>query len=227
MIDLSEETPFASGAHRLCYVHPDQPALCLKVLSPGGIARRYRRQPWAKRWLGRSRLDDNRQEQTGYAQRAIRHAENDSPVWRHLPQFHGVQPTTGGLANVTDLIRSDNGNIAPTLADLIAARGLDDGIRQSLTELGNWLLETGVLSRNLLPHNLVARSTGDRIQLFLIDGLGAPGLTGMAAATPGGRHRYITRRVDRMWVRARWEANGKPGSWEATEKASRRRRNRL
>ncbi|PAV25872.1 hypothetical protein CF392_08750 [Tamilnaduibacter salinus] len=223
MIDLSQQTPFAGGEHRLCYTHPDHPGLCLKVLRPGSIERRYQRQSPLKRCLGRRRLDDNRQEQAGYAQRVILRAGSDNPVWRHLPRFHGVVPTTDGPANVTDLIRDDNGQIAPTLSDRLAERGLDEALRHSLTEFADWLLETGVLSRNLLPHNLVARSCGARFQLFLVDGLGAPGLTGLAAASRTGRRRYIARRIDRMWVRARWEANGKPGSWEAVEAASRRR----
>ena len=62
MIDLGTCQPFASGYNRHCFRHPDDPSLCLKVLRPENIEARYQRQPWAKKLLGRRRIDDNAQE---------------------------------------------------------------------------------------------------------------------------------------------------------------------
>ena len=35
MINLDEVTPFAEGGNRMCFVHPDNPNRCLKVIHPG------------------------------------------------------------------------------------------------------------------------------------------------------------------------------------------------
>ena len=35
MIVLSNSTPFAEGGNRKCYVHPNNPDRCLKVVHPG------------------------------------------------------------------------------------------------------------------------------------------------------------------------------------------------
>ena len=35
MINLSDATPFAEGGNRKCYVHPNNPDRCLKVIHSG------------------------------------------------------------------------------------------------------------------------------------------------------------------------------------------------
>ena len=35
MIDLDGLTPFAEGGNRKCFIHPDNPNRCLKVVHPG------------------------------------------------------------------------------------------------------------------------------------------------------------------------------------------------
>ena len=35
MINLDDITPFAEGGNRMCFVHPDNPSRCLKVVHPG------------------------------------------------------------------------------------------------------------------------------------------------------------------------------------------------
>lgn len=49
MIDLSNQTPFASGSNRHCYRHPSYPDRCLKVIRPDNIEARYQRQPALKK----------------------------------------------------------------------------------------------------------------------------------------------------------------------------------
>src|SRR5690606_34067425 len=128
MIDLTALTPFASGANRHCFVHPDDPARCLKVIRPENIEARFRRQPAFKRLLGRQRLNDNLQEQRAYRQTAIQQliaAGKEEIPWQHLPRLFGSRATSAGAANESELIRTAAGDIAPTLERYLAGDGFD------------------------------------------------------------------------------------------------------
>lgn len=221
MIDLSGLEPFASGYNRHCYQHPDDPALCLKVLRPENIEARYQRQAWPKKVLGKARIDDNRQEIRAHQQPAIRKLlkENQgSLVWAHLPRFHGTADTSLGPANISELITGTNDSPAETLEHYLQRRGFDQPIKDAVQRLCNWLLETGILTRNLLPHNLVIADRNGQPELFLVDGLGAPAIPDKLAAIPAWRWRYINRRIRRFYLRIQWETGDHSRSWEASQK---------
>lgn len=216
MIDLSQQEPFAAGYNRTCYIHPNDPKLCLKVLRPENIDRRYARQAWYKKILGKSRINDNLQELAAYDQTAITHGGEQ--VWSHLPRFYGQEPTTLGPANSSELITNNDGTPGITLETYLQRQGFDRPIQTSIDRFCRWLRETGILTRNLLPHNLVVVTRDQQLELYLVDGLGAPGIPARLAMLPAYRQRYIERKIRRFWKRVEWEANGRKGSWEAAEK---------
>lgn len=221
MIDLSGCEPFASGYNRHCYRHPEDPALCLKVLRPENIEARFQRQAWPKKMLGRTRIDDNRQEQGAHQQRAIETLLTEghsSRVWAHLPRFHGTVDTSLGTANVSEFISGRNGAPAETLEHYLQHRGFDQPIQDAVDRFCNWLLETGILTRNLLPHNLVIADRNGQPELLLVDGLGAPTIPDKLAAMPAWRRRYINRRIRRFYLRINWETGNRDKSWEASQK---------
>lgn len=221
MIDLSALEPFASGYNRHCYRHPDTPALCLKVLRPENIEARFQRQTWPKKALGKARIDDNHQELRAHQQQAIRKllAEGRSSlVWAHLPRFHGTADTSLGMANVCEFISGNDGAPAETLEHYLQRSGFDQPIQDAAERFCNWLLETGILTRNLLPHNLVMANKSGQPELFLVDGLGAPAIPDKLAVIPAWRRRYITRRIRRFYLRINWETGGRAESWEASQK---------
>lgn len=220
IIDLSGQRPFAEGDNRVCFIHPNDPSRCLKVMKPAVVERQYARAPWHKKLRGKSAMDDNQREVKAYRQRAIR--TGGERVWEHLPRWYGVAQTSLGPANATDLIATAPGEAAPTLAQLLQTRGLDESLQTSLTALEHWLRHTQILSRNLLPHNIVARQEDGGFRLFLIDGLGAPTVASIVGFSKAWRRHYIERRIQRMWLRVRWEAGGRDGRWEDVEQAGRR-----
>ncbi|MDG5501337.1 PhoP regulatory network YrbL family protein [Marinobacter sp. BGYM27] len=219
MIDLNGMTPFAEGDNRLCFIHPDNPRHCLKVMKPHLADQQYTDAPWYKKLRGRKALNDNEREISAYHQRAIVHGGDQ--IWHHLPRWHGVTPTTLGDASETDFISDDQGNPAPTLEKLLKQQGTDPVVTASLQQLEAWLRETQVLSRNLLPHNIVAKTIGPRYQLYLIDGLGPPTVASILGWSEAWRKHYIERRIQRMWLRANWEAGGREGQWSDIERADR------
>ncbi|MGB1950384.1 MAG: YrbL family protein [Marinobacter sp.] len=221
MIDLGTCQPFASGYNRHCFRHPGDPLLCLKVLRPENIEARYQRQPLAKKLLGRRRIDDNAQELKAHRQRAIRHLLSRGEaevVWQHLPRFHGAELTSLGSANVSELLLDDQGQPAPTLEHYLRHRGFDQPMRDAVGRFCRWLQDTGILTRNLLPHNLVVVNRHQRPELYLVDGLGAPTVPDKLATVPAWRQRYIERRIRRFYLRIDWELSDRNNSWESAQK---------
>jgi hypothetical protein len=219
MITLEDQTPFAEGDNRLCYVDPRDDQRCLKVLKPGSLKHQYQTAKWHKRIRGRRALDDNLREADAYRQSAI--TKGPDSAWEHLARWHGQVETDLGIANVTQLVGPRPGQSGPTLESLLKSRGLTPEISRALDQLANWLQATGILTRNLLPHNLVAAEQPAGMKLYIIDGLGAPVTARVLALNPLLRRRYINRRIRRMWLRARWEAHGREGLWEEVEQQDR------
>lgn len=216
-VNLDNLSPFAQGANRYCYQHPDNPNRCLKVIRQENIKARYRRQSPVKRLLGSARLNDNAQELKAHAQPAIRQllrAGTESIVWSHLPRFYGSVETTLGPGNESELIRCTDGSVAPTLESLIRSRKLTTDLQDAIGRFEAWLAETRILTRNLLPHNLVVTDRSGQPELFLVDGLGAPTIPQALAGVPGWSERYITRKIARFHTRLAWEQDSRGLSWE-------------
>ena len=216
MIDLTDCQPFARGGNRDCYRHPNMPDRCLKIVRPEALAARRGRQPLYKRWRSTHAIDDNQQEHGAYQQLLKDHPENDA-LWHHLPRYYGQVTTSLGLANVCELITGVDNTPAPTLEALIKAGPLTPAIMDAIQTFQQWLRQHQVLTRNLLPHNLVLGLRDQRLHLVLIDGLGAAWTQRGLTRLPGGRQRYIERRIIKMNRRLRWEQEGRPGHWENAE----------
>ena len=46
MINLQGVRPFAEGGNRICYVHPNDKNLCLKITKPEVVKKMYSRIEW-------------------------------------------------------------------------------------------------------------------------------------------------------------------------------------
>ncbi|QIL91226.1 hypothetical protein GNX18_16640 [Microbulbifer sp. SH-1] len=222
MIDLTNAEPFASGGNRHCYRHPQFADRCVKVMRPGRVAELRRRAPWYKALGSDRQFDDNAREVDGYRQKVLNNAEPASPVWAHLPRWYGVEDTSIGVGAVSELILDADGAPGITLENYLQQYGLDDTIRGALARFSQWLRATGVLTKNLLPHNLVLSHRHGQPELFLIDGLGSAAFLPFAEYFAFSRRRYIERRIEKMWKRIHWEVSDRSLSWAQAEKLSRR-----
>ena len=221
MLNLDGLTPFAQGYNRFCFIHPKDSNVCLKVIRPENIELRFNRQSVLKKCLGRERLNDNSQEMAAYRQSAIRSlmaAGQPCLAWRHLPEFFGSVATSMGPANASELIRCADGTIALTLEELLKKDGYTPMLKAAVDRFILWLGTHGILTRNLLPHNLVLSDRSGTAELFLIDGLGAPPVQNQMARISHWRNHYISRKSKRFGQRIRWEAQGRNTSWEAFQK---------
>ncbi len=212
-LDLTGLQPFAQGSNRLCFQHPDDTDRCLKVIRPENIEARFKRQSKLKNLLGKQRLNDNIQELKAHQQPALMQLDADTQG-SHLPQFYGSVETSLGQANESELIRCADGHVAPTLEALIRHQNLSPELTKAVDEFLAWLRQTRILTRNLLPHNLVVSDRSGQPQLFLIDGLGAPTIPQALASVPGWSTHYIERKIARFRKRLAWEQNNEGLSWE-------------
>jgi len=216
-IDLKHLVPFAQGANRYCFQHPENKDRCLKVIRPENIEARYHRQPPLKRLLGTARLNDNSQELKAHMQPAIRRliqGKNESILWAHLPQFYGSIETSLGHANESELIRCADGTVAPTLESFVRNGELSNQLQKAIKRFEAWLAQTRILTRNLLPHNLVVTDRSGQPELFLVDGLGAPAIPQALAVVPGWSDHYIARKLERFHKRMMWEQSNEGHSWK-------------
>ncbi|WP_254774206.1 YrbL family protein [Marinobacter sp. AC-23] len=190
-------------------------------MRPENIEARHQRQQPLKKLLGKSRLNDNKQELRAHQQSAIVSLikqGHESTVWSHLPRFYGETPTSLGAANESELLLDDHGDPAQTLERYLQQYGFDASIKAAVERLCHWLQETGILTRNLLPHNLVIIERDSQQEILLVDGLGAPTVPRLLSALPAWRKRYITRRVRRFYKRIDWELSDREYSWEVSQR---------
>lgn len=170
MIRLEHLQPIGHGSHRMCFVHPDRPDLCLKIMiadssssnsSPG----------FKKSVFGFQGLSSSENALEFEAYQDLEKLQNPA-IWRHIPRCHGMVVTDLGPALATDYIRNLDGQCAETLAQRLG-RNYDSSCETALAEFKTFLLETLIRIGDLHPSNLmicrIDETQGER--LYLVDGL--------------------------------------------------------
>ena len=174
MLKLSDLQPFARGGNRLCYVHPEDPGLCVKVRRPDFTLRDRRRQKgFPKNLRPLSSFDDNLEEE-----RVMRELERHygEVVFKHVSRCYGLVETDMGKGLVSELIRDGSGRISQTLKKYLWDCGLTSAVDQAIDNLIAFWAEARVPSRDLLLHNIVVQQDHAKIvRLVVIDGLGSSG----------------------------------------------------
>lgn len=170
MITLCTQEPLFIGGTRFVYQHPEDPGRCIKVLRPErtGAARRARKRGW-KRWLPPSAFDDQLKEIRAYEALLAR---RDSRQWDYVPEYFGTVQTDAGIGIVTRLWRNADGSWPENLERLLP-RGLDPALHAALQQFAAGMLARRILSRDLLPHNMIAVHQGTaQPRILLVDGIG-------------------------------------------------------
>ena len=211
MIDLSGSTPFAEGGNRKCFIHPAQSDRCLKVVHPGLLEEIIKNKPWYKKFRSKDSFDDNLREQEAYKQKAL--MVDNPEIWKHLAQWYGMVETNIGLASETELIKN-NGQIAETLENYLFSNGLTNEIKIAINEFHQWLRDNLILTKNLIPHNLVIKNEKDEMIIKIIDGLGSQAFVPLPKYSSFFAERYVERRIELMWSRINWDLSGRKGNWK-------------
>lgn len=193
-------TPFGTGGRRFCFVHPCDPAKCVKVLRQdvGRTVRLKKKQRLLPAWFLRQ-YDNNAHEKSVLEALERRIGLEMS---RHLPRSYGMVATDMGPGLVLDLIRDADGHISRSIRELITSKVELAVVRPAFEEFSEFLMQHLILTRQLLDHNLVAQARADGSwRLYLIDGLGDPAWLPLShLISPLARAR-IRRNIASAWPR--------------------------
>ena len=211
MINLEGVRPFAEGGNRVCYIHPDNKNLCLKISKQEVIKKIRSNAPWYKKLRSEKSFDDNFREERAYQQRAVK--ENPQKIWRHLARWHEFVETSKGLASCTELI-TNNDKVALNLEEYLFSKGRTLEINIALKEFEMFLKETKLLTKNIIPHKLAVKENDPGLTLKIIDGLGCMSFIPLPEISDAFAKRYIKRRIELMYSRIEWDLSGRKGSWK-------------
>ena len=211
MINLDGVRPFAEGGNRVCYIHPDNKNLCLKISKQEVVKKMRSNAPWYKKLRSEQSFDDNFREERAYQQRAIK--ENPQKIWRHLAKWHEFVETSKGLASCTELI-TNNDKVALNLEEYLFSKGRNSEINIALKEFEMFLKETKLLTKNIIPHNLAVKENDSGLTLKIIDGLGCMSFIPLPEISDAFAKRYIKRRIELMYSRIEWDLSGRKGNWK-------------
>lgn len=211
MINLEGVRPFAEGGNRVCYIHPDNKNLCLKISKQEVIKKIRSNAPWYKKLRSEKSFDDNFREERAYQQRAVK--ENPQKIWRHLARWHEFVETSKGLASCTELI-TNNDKVALNLEEYLFSKGRNSEINSALKEFEMFLKETKLLTKNIIPHNLAVKENDSGLTLKIIDGLGCMSFIPLPEISDAFAKRYIKRRIELMYSRIEWDLSGRKGNWK-------------
>ncbi len=198
VIDLGgEEKAFSGGGNRLCFVHPQDPRQCIKVLRPErSPARKRRERGFPKNLKPLSAFDENVQEVRVF-RRIARYV--GEAAFAHIPRFYGLVETNFGPGVCSELIRDDDGSISITLKQYLWVNGRTAAIEALLKRLRTGWQALGMPSRHLLLHNILVECRhSEPHRLVVIDGLGWPDLLPLAYWVPALARRKAARRLRQL-----------------------------
>jgi hypothetical protein len=153
MINIDKSNFVGKGNHRVCYVHPENENLCIKIA------------------LVKESIETLRE------QKYYKHLQNRNISWDMIPEFHGDIDTNLGIGSVFDLVLDYTGQVSKTLEYYLSTNEITqehyEGLSISLKLLRVYLLENRIISTELRPENIVCKimKSGD-YRLILVDNIG-------------------------------------------------------
>jgi hypothetical protein len=171
-IRLKDKTPVASGSLQMVYQHPVEPDLLVKIL---------RLDTMRERWLKKSRgLPIRRRfgfynawvrELNEYI--AVRSRSRGGEYPEFLQSHHGPAETDLGLGLLVGKVKDRSGALAPTLNQVVSARGLTEDLRARIAELQHRVEALNLVTTDISMNNILlgwSEQHGDH--LVIIEGLG-------------------------------------------------------
>lgn len=153
MIELRPEGMIGKGLHRECYIHPDDPNRCIKVVVLRGE-------------------EETRREQAYY-----KFLQKRQITWEMLPQFYGVEPTSMGPGAVFDLVRDADGEVGKTFEHYFESLELTEqnlqGLLASLQALKVYLFSQNIITMSIKPKNIIYQRRDEQTgTAVIIDNIG-------------------------------------------------------
>lgn len=146
---LCDSDLIGEGRDRLCFQHPLNPSLCIKV---------------AKK----------KEKQTAREIRYLNYLHKKQRDLRYVSDYHHSIKTNYGTGHVFDLIINDGSSAAPSLHDLICTNQIQpEQLSLALKIFSKYLIKENLCVFDLSPRNLaVCQFNNKQIRLHIIDGIG-------------------------------------------------------
>jgi hypothetical protein len=182
MIVLKERALVAQGLNQLVYQHPHDPDLLIKTLQVEKAEQRWLRK-WGFRVKRRYGI------YSGFLRElheyfAIR-ARIPGPHPSFLQRPYGIVDTDLGLGFVVGKVKGRNGELAPTLAQVVERNGFTAELHRKIETLKKLLDDNWIVTNNVGINNVVyawSESEGDH--LVIIEGLGEHTLLPASSLSP-------------------------------------------
>lgn len=178
MIELDPGTLVGKGLHRECYVHPNNPEQCVKIVVAGTSNENHREAKYY-RLLARRGIS-----------------------WEMLARFHGLVATNLGEGAIFDLVRDHDGQVSRTLAHYLASGeppvSEGENLARMLADLKTYLLRNRVITMTLKSKNvLFQRISASAGKLVIIDNVGNSDFIPLANYSAG----LARLKIQRKWRR--------------------------
>ncbi|MGD8419698.1 MAG: YrbL family protein, partial [Gammaproteobacteria bacterium] len=168
--------PIGMGKERMCFVHPEDPRLAIKI-PIGDVDTQTRRELRFYRQL----------EKRGVVEE------------KHIPGFHGVCETNRGRGIVVDLVRNHDGEISRPLNWYLAQGFPIEEFVPYLEELKQSFLKNLIIFNHdmTIGNILIQKTAAARFRMVAIDGLGDV----VAFDWPNSISFLVRRKIRRRWER--------------------------
>lgn len=157
MIQLTQEYYISEGLARICYQHPENPNLCIKIGKPQvDIKHLYKEINYFKK---------------------IRNKDTSKFDYQFFANYYGEVQTNLGVGFVYDLIRDEaNNNVSLTLRHYLEMKNSpisDKTILKELARLKNQMIVHKIFVGDLRARNICCKILkNNAVELVVVDGMG-------------------------------------------------------
>ena len=152
----SDKLVIGVGAHRACYIHPEDHRKCIKVIYS-------QNDPIASKEIKR---------ELAY----YRHLNSYLKDWRGLTRYYGTVETNLGTGYVYDRIVDFDGKISQTIRDRYTLENLQNNwqeLKEIVEKLEKYMWDNRIITMALKPHNVLChRISENEIFPVICDNIG-------------------------------------------------------
>lgn len=146
-IHLTDELIVGKGRDRICYEHPNNTKLCIKV-------------------------SINKDKQSKREVNYFNFLKKTNSDLSKISIFRGKVITNKGLGYTFDLIRDHDGKVSKTLRQCLESQEFTiQWIQPQLSELKKYLIDNRICVRDISPSNISCQRAPSGINLLIIDGV--------------------------------------------------------
>ena len=152
MIEITSAHFMGEGHQRICYSHPDQDDVCIKVLKPRRSALRQQNQE----------LQQLKKLPKGYGKNGL------------IVPFLGMEETTQGPGYLFPVVKNNDGSRALNLSEYLQSPSCDfKSLAQQFDTLKRFLLAHCIIFRDVNASNILCPVDAEgTVRIVVIDGLG-------------------------------------------------------